>query len=476
MNVIFVVFNSLLSRSELAPRRKQLAELLGKQGHELCVWHSGTDGNSLVPRLVMEAKALPVVALDDASPLPDKAPWLADLTRDVINLQPLGRPQVVYVTQRASGAGNAQALRHAVVRHYVKRDDRARWVEDVADAVLNLIEQLRAATATASPPPTLAGPEIVGASPCFLAVVEQLDHVLRSPYGLVTGDSGVGKMYLIRAMWRQQTGKKRVFVLPCGSFFKDYYVAGRRRVIGGGRESVNELGEFLKQADHGLLVLHQVERLPMALQEELAVRLSDSSGGPPGFPRWLGVGAEGLIEYDVKILATSAYSPDELELKGRVLPELLTKLRKRHVRIPTLRQRGPEDLQLLCEDIVKRVSTRQELPVPPRIEADALGVLQRASWPGNLSDLVRVLEHAVWQSRGGAICARHLPEGLAASWKGKGYPTLAETLAQAQRTAIVNALEHCAGDVVEAAKLLGVHKGTIYRLMEKQGIDGKRRG
>ena len=120
-------------------------------------------------------------------------------------------------------------------------------------------------------------------------------------------------MFIIRAIWHQLTGKRRVIVLPCGSFFKDYYVAGIRRRIAGGREAVDDLRSYLKESHRGLLVLHHVERLPTALQEELAARLASSMAGPELARRLSGVDHEGLQEYDVMIVATSTFSPELLQ-------------------------------------------------------------------------------------------------------------------------------------------------------------------
>ena len=181
----------------------------------------------------------------------------------------------------------------------------------------------------------------------------------------MTGESGVGKMFLIRRLWQATAGKKPLVVVPCGSFFKDYYVAGRRRRFGGGREAVDQLAAYLVEANHGMLVLHHVEQLPSALQEELAVRLTDSSGGPDAPLRMPVIDSDGLTEYEVRVLATSTFPPEKLRQTGRLIPELAVKLRKRHVRIPSLKERGPEDVRLLCEDLLRRISARQRLDGAP---------------------------------------------------------------------------------------------------------------
>lgn len=470
MKAFFVAFNTSLTTAQLGARRRKLAKLLREHKIDLQTLRAGDNVRRVVTRLVMEAKAAPVVAVDDRHPLPERAPWLADLTRDVIDLPLLRRPQLVYVTRRAGAAGSTQAQRHPVVRCYVKRDGQGQWVDDVLEAVLDLLEQLEAGEPppTTTTPPTI--PDVVGASPCFVEAVEQLDRIMHSSYGLVTGESGVGKMFLIRALWRRMRGNVRIIVLPCGSFFKDYYVAGSRRRFGGGREAVDQLRPYLEEAHGGLLVLHRVEQLPTALQEELTVRLPSSAGDPGTPTRLRGVDRDGLAEYDVRVIATSTSSPEMLRHTGRLIPDLVSKLRKRHVRIPTLAERGPEDMRLLCEDMLRRIAHRQGLATVARVGEAVVETLSKAAWPENLSDLVRVLEHALRRCRGGTLRVSHLPKNIATGAPGAGQPTLDEVVAQAQRTAIENALEQTGGNVARAAEILGRDKGTLYRLMDKLGM------
>jgi len=342
------------------------------------------------------------------------------------------------------------------------------WVKAVAEAVLEIVRQIKA-TASASGAPALTHvPEIVGTSACFRHALEDLDELMHLPYGLVTGEPGVGKMFLIRALWRQIGGSARPIILPCGSFFKDYYVAGSRRRFGGGRGAVDELTPYLNEADKGLLVLHHVEELPMAVQEEIAVRLPSSAAGPGAAGRLVGVDREGLLERDVKLLATSRFPPEMLEQTGRVVPELALKLRGRHVRIPSLAERGREDTEQLCQDMVRQIAMRRGMAAPPRVAPEVVRALGQASWPNNISDLLRVLEHAVGRCRGGTIGMEHLPKGLYA--RSTAPQTLKEVVARAQRTAIENALDQTGGRVAEAAKMLGVPTGSLYRTMRRLGM------
>jgi len=478
MDAFFVAFDTSLSAAHLGARRRTLRRLLRQHRIELETLPVGKELRPILIRLVTDARAAPVVAIDDECSLPDKAPWLADLTRDALTLERAHRPHVIYVTQKFTAAGTLQAGRHALVRSYVKRDNQGRWVSAVADAVVEIADQV-AASGGPTPPSPFVSPiaDVAGNAPCFCEALAELAQILQSPYGMVTGERGVGKMFFIRALWRQQAGKNpRVVVLPCGSFYKDYYVAGSRRRIAGGREAVDQLTPYLKESHNGVLVLHHVEQLPTALQEELAVRLPSSALGPGQAVRVSGMDRDGLQEYDVRIIATSTFPPDVLQQTGRIIPDLAAKLRKRHVRIPSLRERGPEDVRLVCEDILRRIAERQKLDGVPRMDDDVVSTLTTKAWPENLSDLVPVLEYALRRCRGGIIRPAHLPKNLPPP----SPPTrkLDQIVAQAQRTAIENALEQTGGKVADAADILGRNAKALFRLMKKLGIrvkSGKRK-
>ena len=200
MKAFFVAFDTSLTTPQLASQRRKLASLLGEHRIELDTLRVGQDAGRVVKRLVMHAKATPVVALDDGQALPNRADWLADLTRNVIDLPPDRRPQLVYVTRRANADGHTQALEHPVVRCYLGRDDRGRWVQKAADEVVELTERLAAGRPEGVLPSPVPGPEIVGQSPCFVEAIGQLQRIMHSPYGLVTGQQGSGKMFFIRTL------------------------------------------------------------------------------------------------------------------------------------------------------------------------------------------------------------------------------------------------------------------------------------
>ena len=474
MKAFFVAADTSLAPARLAARRRRLARLLRARSVELQTPRAVADGLSM-SRFALEARGAPVIVVDDSHALPDKAPWLAELVKCASDFTPARRPRVVYVAQRTSAAGYAQAARHPLVRHYVQRDEGHQWVDAAAEAALGLIAQGQAEAAAEQTPPAPSIPEIIGASPCFREAVGGLSRLLRGPYGIVTGPAGVGKLFLIRTLWQQVTGQPRVMILACGSFFKDYYVAGSHRRLAPGREAIDQLVPFLSEASDGLLILHHIEQLPIAVQEEMATRMAFASGGPKNAVRFLNFDKEGIVEYDVRLVATSVCEPELLARTGRLIPDLGQMLQKNHVRIPSLAERGPEDLRLLCEGFLSRIAASEGLAGVPRLDKAALRVLMHAPWPNNLTGLVRILEKAVRASKGGAIRRQHLPKDLLATHGGDGAMTLDEITARAQRAAIENALEQTGGSVSQAAELLDKDKGSLYRLMGRLRMTPRRR-
>jgi len=470
MKVLFAAFDTDLTYSELAGRRAALARLLRRHDIELATIRKSTQPSSAVARIVDEARGGIVVAIDDACPFPDRAGWFKELAAAAGDLRPARRPRVIYLSKGHTAAAVVSAHLTGLCRQYVLRDPKGAWVSTVAQAVAILakeIEEIEALDASADAPSGIV--DIVGRSECFCEAILALADIVRSPYGLVTGETGVGKMYLIRSVWRQVGGDRRMIVLPCGTFFKDYYVGASRRRFGGGRESVDQLEPYLREAEESLLVLHHIERLPQALQEELSTRLEESSANLDVPTRLVGVDSEGLSEHDLRVIATSTYRPSVLRRTGRITADLLRRLTKRHVRIPSLRRRGRTDIALLSHDILARIAQRND-EVPRRLHKQAVETLAAATWPENISGLLRTLEYANRKCRGKTVHPWHLPPSVSAPVDPEGARTLDAIVQQAQRTAIANALDETNNDVPGAAGILKRNPKALYRLMKKLGI------
>ena len=219
------------------------------------------------------------VVLDDEYPEPGKSRGCGSSKTLAAELTPERRPKLIYVTSKTTAAGMTQTFGQSILRHYLKRNEKGDWVERAGRVSPGEISrQTKTADwASAFPMTEENGDQIVGSSACLREAVDQLGKISsRLPYGFVSGEAGVGKMFLIGALWRQLAptagGEARLVVLPCGSFFKDYYVGISHRQFGGGREAVDQLSLIWTMPTGGLLCCVR-ERLPTAIQEELVARL-----------------------------------------------------------------------------------------------------------------------------------------------------------------------------------------------------------
>lgn len=474
MQAFFAVFHTTLGPKQLAAKRRKLAGLLKPHKIKLRTIPADTAVSSALAIIAKEAKSASIVAIDDACPDLEKADWFKQLAAEVDPIRQAYRPHIIYVSEKHTAAGVVTAHLNPMCRQYVWRDRKGVWVDNVADAIVALQEEMREAAKepeAEAPTGTLG---IAGTSDCFCEALEDLADILRSPYGLVTGEPGVGKLFLIRRLWAQIGNGQRLVLLPCGTFFKDYYVGPSFRIVGGGREAIDQIEKFFVEAEDGLLVLHHVERLPHAVQEEFAARLGATSVDPALPTRTNGVDSSGLIEHDVRVIATSAYWPQVLKQTRRVIPDLIRRLSKRHVRIPTLRQRGREDLRLVSEAILTRIDARTREGLF-QIDDAVMTALAEGTWPENISSLAQALEQATRRCKGRRITPRHLPKDVFEPQDPNLVLTLDAILERVKRAAIQNALREAGGDKAAAARILGRDPKSMYRLMRSVGIPVSKR-
>lgn len=470
MTAFFVTISTSIRPNQLAGARRRLAGLLADHGIRLRAVRRQKAVVPAVVRALKDRPKAPLAVIDEKTANPAEAAWLRELLGQAVGLQGGVVPQVIYITRQATPAGTAVAQTHPLLRgNYVQRDDKGLWLDTVADRI---IELLRTPTQTGTPtafsaPPDIPG--IVGMSHCFREAVRKLVDLFDAPCGLVTGEEGVGKMSLIRSLHRYRFPDGRWTVLPCGVFFKDYFVGGSHRVLAGGADAADLLGRYLEEAEGGVLVLHHIERLPTGVQDELASVLEESAANMANPREVQRVDREGLQVREVRVIATSTLLPELLARTGRMLPELVRRLSKNHVRVPSLRERGREDVRLLANAILQDIAARAGRPSPD-LDDEALAALQRSAWPKNITDLRQALDEALRECRQGQITRDDLPKWLSTSRKGKGPLTLDEIVAQTQRTVILSALDYTGGDIVEAARMLGRNSKGLYRLMKSLGL------
>jgi len=226
----------------------------------------------------------------------------------------------------------------------------------------------------------------------------------------------------------------------------------------------NKKGLF-EVADDGTVFLDEIGDTPLGLQAKLLLVLEQRKF------RRLG----GTREREVRARTIAATNCDltKLVAEGRFRKDLLYRFEALSIELPPLRDRQ-DDLLLLAEHFTRRHAVRLHRSMP-RLSNTAKTALRSYSWPGNVRELENVLQRAVLLQEGDTINAEDLnlrkggpdAEPTAANGFHLSFGSDNSTLAAVERAMITQAVEHCEGNISEAARLLGLSRGALRHRMEK---------
>ncbi len=278
---------------------------------------------------------------------------------------------------------------------------------------------------------------------------------------LVLGEGGVGKNLLARAIHNDGPRAAGPFVdINCQAIPHELMA----REILGHAQDTNTRGQPSKfeLAEGGTLLLDQIENLSLELQAALLHVIETRHVTRLGSPE--------PIPVDVRIIATTTASLEDLVAQGSFLAHLYYRFGVFKIDVPALRERV-EDIPLLAERFLARQTARESRAM--WIEDEAVVVLARYPWPGNVRELESVLERAMSQCRDGIIRAADLPEAIRNGRVLTGRYPLAQpviSVSEAEREAILRAGWACHGRVTEMARLLGIGRSTLWRKMRTLDI------
>ncbi len=320
---------------------------------------------------------------------------------------------------------------------------------------------------------------MIGNAPNFRAALAKAAKTARGHGNvLIEGESGAGKEMLVRAMHAASPRAKAPFRL-----------INARAVPPGSIESVlfgHEQGAFpgafdrqvgaLQHCDGGTLVLDEVDRLSMDLQEKLAEVCRTGVVRP--------VGARHGFRIDVRVLSASNLPVSALNDAGYFHPALHQVLAPTTITLPPLRERSG-DISALARHFLARIGDQPGLR-SLTITDGALALLAAFDWPGNVRQLQAVLFRAAVFCDGDALTADSFPQlsdllGHPAETRdpkhdGVGVMLYAEdgnlrSLDEIEADVIRLAIGHYRGRMTEVARRLGIGRSTLYRKLGDLGID-----
>ena len=282
---------------------------------------------------------------------------------------------------------------------------------------------------------------------------------------LLLGESGTGKELLARAIhnWSERSDKPFV-AINCVGLSRELLESDLFGHEKGAFTGAHQLKKGkLELADGGTVFLDEVGDITSELQTKLLRFLQERE-----FER---VGGTTPIPVDVRIIAATNRDLDADIKQGRFREDLYYRLNVVPVLLPPLRERK-EDIPELANFFLRRFAKETKKNFG-EIASEALEKLRAYPWPGNVRELGNVIERAVVLGRGPKLTLNDLPPvitggGIATSSAGLSYH---EAVDAARREMIQKALAEAEGNRTEAAKLLGLHKTHLFRLMKSLKID-----
>ncbi len=275
---------------------------------------------------------------------------------------------------------------------------------------------------------------------------------------LVHGESGTGKEVIARMIHKASSRKNNRFIpISCAALpetLLESELFGYERGAFSGAEK-RKIGKF-ELAHRGTLFLDEIGDLPLGTQVKLLRVLQEFT-----FER---LGSNTPIKVDVRLISATNQDLNKKISDGTFREDLYYRLNVISLLLPPLRERK-EDIKPLTEYFVSKFSSRCRKRITG-ISKDALTLLLRYDWPGNIRELENVIERAVVLCRSDFIELLDLP--LKTESKERAYST--ESLHAVEKEHIKTVLEKTDWNLSQAAKKLGIHRNTLRLKIKEYGI------
>jgi DNA-binding NtrC family response regulator len=351
-------------------------------------------------------------------------------------------------------------MKHAIVSDALGPADPSSGVFATNRAVRTFEES---ADLSSGVPESMRG--VVSQSEALIDCYRLVERVANTRCGVfVTGEAGVGKGLLARAVHHASARRdKPLVVLECDSFDVDQI---ETEIFG---VSSTSESPRVEQAHGGTLLLDNVSRLPVAVQERL-VRVVEQG-------EYYVVGESSPRRVDVRLVATTELKPDELVASGALREDLYERLNVIQITVPALSERT-DDIPLLVHHFLRKSQRKLNRDNIHGVSRATAQLLMEYDWPENVSELEAAIERAVVLCTSDVLEPKDLPAricGLGTNGKVVArLPAAGIDLRGAvesfENQLIRQALERTGWNKKQAAALLGINRTTLIEMLKRKRI------
>jgi DNA-binding NtrC family response regulator len=320
-------------------------------------------------------------------------------------------------------------------------------------------------------PATMA---LVGTSAALQELRGAIDQIARQDVSvLLRGESGTGKEVAARTIHERSLRAGKPFIavncsaIPEGLIDSELFGHERGAFTG----ALTDRNGVFAEADGGTLFLDEIGDMPLAVQGRLLRALQEREIRP--------VGASAVRKVDVRVIAATHVNLQDAIERGTFRQDLFYRLNVLALTLPPLRERR-DDIPLLVAHFLRKHGGS----APPQLAPAALEALVAAPWPGNVRELENALLHAIAYAAEGEIGLDALPPEIV---KAKGSSPIKKLTAEEvvrplaeakremtdrfEREYLIKVLKLGNGSISEAARIAGVDRTNLRRLLKRHGID-----
>ncbi len=368
---------------------------------------------------------------------------------------------------------------HALIAQSLAREiDVERWVDTVKRLQSRIAKRRVEETRYAAPAVRKPG-DAYGGKDMIIAESRAMKEVLQAieafaPYDealLITGETGTGKEIVARRVHEMSTRREGNFVavnvtaVPTTMFEREFF--GHRRGAFSGAD--NDCEGYAAEANSGTLFLDEIGDMAKETQAKLLRLLQDGSYTVLGNPD--------EQRTNLRVIAATNKDLEQAVIDGKFREDLYYRLRILEINIPPLRKH-PEDIVPLLEHFLSQSAGRR-VAATDYFNRTSLNLLQHYPWPGNAREVSMVARRAhislkidgkvlveIGSGRDALVLSGPGREAAAAAAAGS-----VDDAKNLSRARLVLALEEAGGNRTEAARLLGISRGALYRRLERFGLE-----
>jgi len=302
--------------------------------------------------------------------------------------------------------------------------------------------------------------------PRMLEIVARIQQIAPSnAFVLLQGESGTGKTMLARLIHKLSSRSSGPFIevncaaIPASLIESELF----GHIKGAFTGAVQDRPGRFQAAHRGTLFLDEISELPLSLQAKLLKVLQDQ--------RFEMVGSDRSVQVDIRVLSASNLNLRDAVDAGSFRADLYYRLAVIPINVPALRER-PGDIPILIKHFCDGLAVRG-YPSDMECTADAMRMMMDYPWPGNVRELANAVEHGIVCAEGKQVSPLSLPQDVR-NYSTPSTPRMnlgRDADEEEQRHAIIDALNQANGSRAVAATLLGIDRTTLWRRMQKLGLN-----